>query len=105
MYIRKKRNGGSSYYQVVESSRVEGKPRQRVILHLGAYSTLKKARTGLKRELSKARSEIMEMQRFSNSRGTRSGGKEAARVEKRIAKLSEKLSKVEKLLKASSCSA
>ncbi len=102
MYIREKRNGGSSYYQVVESSRVEGKPRQRVILHLGVHSTLKEARTELKRELSKARSE---MQRISNFRGARSGGKEAARVEKRIAKLSEKLSKVEKLLKASSCSA
>ena len=33
-YVRKKKVKGQTYYQLVESKRVKGKPRQRVIMHL-----------------------------------------------------------------------
>ncbi len=102
MYIREKRNRGSSYYQVVESVRVEGRPRQRVVLHLGEYATLKEARTGMKRELNRLRKAA---ERFDGPHPSAYAGKEAARIEARIeariAKLSGKLSKVEGLLGAS----
>jgi hypothetical protein len=98
MYIRKKRNRGSSYHQVVESVRVEGRPRQRVVLHLGEYATLKEARTGMKRELNRLRKAA---ERFDGPHPSAYAGKEAARIEARIAKLSGKLSKVEGLLGAS----
>lgn len=41
MFVRKKSKGsGSAYYQLVESRRVDGKPRQRVILHLESDATV-----------------------------------------------------------------
>lgn len=39
-FVRKKRSRGGEYYQLVESYRVEGKPRQRVLVHLGSYPTV-----------------------------------------------------------------
>ena len=37
-FVRKKRLGGYEYYQLVENRWVDGRPRQRVLLHLGTYS-------------------------------------------------------------------
>ncbi len=42
-FVRKKRVGGYEYYQLVENRWVEGKPRQRVLLHLGSYPTIEAA--------------------------------------------------------------
>jgi len=42
-FVRKKRVGGHEYYQLVESRWVEGKPRQRVLVHLGRYPTVETA--------------------------------------------------------------
>jgi len=39
-FVRIKRIDGREYYQVVESRRVEGKPRQKVLMHLGQYATV-----------------------------------------------------------------
>lgn len=39
-YIRKKGVRNRFYYQVVENRRVDGKPRQRVLLHLGEHPTM-----------------------------------------------------------------
>jgi hypothetical protein len=39
-YVRKKRVKGQTYYQLVESRRVNGKPRQRVIMHLSKEPTV-----------------------------------------------------------------
>jgi hypothetical protein len=41
--MRRKKVGEHAYYQIVESRRVEGVPRQRVILHLGGYSSVEEA--------------------------------------------------------------
>jgi hypothetical protein len=35
--VRIKRVDGKEYYQLVESRRVDGKPRQKVLLHLGQH--------------------------------------------------------------------
>jgi hypothetical protein len=42
-YVRTKRVGDREYYQLVESRRVEGKPRQKVLLHLGSHPTVNEA--------------------------------------------------------------
>ena len=39
-YVRKKKVKGQTYYQLVESKRVNGKPRQRVIMHLSKEPTV-----------------------------------------------------------------
>jgi hypothetical protein len=39
-FVRKKRVGGHECYQLVENPWVEGKRRQRVLVHLGRYPTL-----------------------------------------------------------------
>jgi len=36
-FVRIKRVDGKEYYQLVESRRVDGKPRQKVLLHLGQH--------------------------------------------------------------------
>jgi len=51
-YVRKKKNAtGSEYYQLVESRRVNGKPRQKVLAHLGKYPTLEAALEGLPEDI------------------------------------------------------
>ena len=42
-YVRIKRVDGGEYYQLVESRRVEGKPRQKVLIHLGHHATVDEA--------------------------------------------------------------
>ena len=42
-FVRRKRVGPYEYYQLVESYLVDGKPRQRVLLHLGRYPTVEAA--------------------------------------------------------------
>jgi hypothetical protein len=39
-YVRKKKVKGGEYYQLVQSRRVNGNPRQMVLLHLGRYPTV-----------------------------------------------------------------
>ena len=43
MYFRAKRSGGFEYLQVVESHRVNGKPRQTVVATLGRLDALKES--------------------------------------------------------------
>ena len=42
-FVRKKRSRGGEYYQLVESHRVEGEPRQRMLVHLGKHPTVANA--------------------------------------------------------------
>ena len=42
-YVRKTRVGGREYYQLVETQRVEGKRRQRMLVHLGRYPSVDEA--------------------------------------------------------------
>ena len=59
-YVRKKRVGDYEYHQLVESSRVEGKPRQKVLLHLGKYSTVDAALQGWLQEIHTLRRQAQE---------------------------------------------
>jgi hypothetical protein len=54
-YVRKKRGAGSDYHQLVESRRVGGEPRQKVLLHLGEHPTVEDALKGWTREIKKLR--------------------------------------------------
>lgn len=42
-FVRIKRVDGKEYYQLVESRRVDGKPRQKVLLHLGQHASVEEA--------------------------------------------------------------
>ena len=42
-FVRIKRVDGKEYYQLVESRRVDGKPRQKVLMHLGHHATVDEA--------------------------------------------------------------
>jgi hypothetical protein len=42
-FVRIKRIHGGEYYQLVESRRVDGKPRQKVLIHLGSHPTVDEA--------------------------------------------------------------
>ncbi len=44
-YIRKKRVRHYEYYQLVENRRVDGKPRQKVLVHLSRHPTVESALT------------------------------------------------------------
>ena len=39
-YVRKKEIKGGVYHQLVENRRIEGEPRQRVLVHLGKHETV-----------------------------------------------------------------
>lgn len=42
-YVRKNRVGGHEYYQLVETITVEGKRRQKMLVHLGRYQSVEEA--------------------------------------------------------------
>jgi hypothetical protein len=42
-FVRIKRVDGKEYYQLVESRRVDGKPRQKVLMHLGQHASVEEA--------------------------------------------------------------
>ena len=65
-YVRKKDSGGQPYYQLVESRRVDGQPRQKVLSHLGSYPTVEDALKGwpndakrLRRDADKDRNDVV----------------------------------------------
>lgn len=55
-YVRVKRVKGKEYRQLVESYREDGKPRQRVIAHLGQYPSLEAALEDLPHRIADYRS-------------------------------------------------
>jgi hypothetical protein len=54
-YVRKKKVKGEEYYQLVQSRRVNGNPRQRVLLHLGRHPTVDAALKEWPREIKRLR--------------------------------------------------
>lgn len=59
-YVTKKTVKGREYYQLVESRRVEGKPRQRVLAHLGEFTSLEAALEELPDRIESLRREAAE---------------------------------------------
>jgi hypothetical protein len=54
-FVRKKMVKGSEYYQLVQSHRVDGKPRQRVLVHLNKHTTVDAALESWPKEISNLR--------------------------------------------------
>ena len=54
-YVRKKKVKGVEYYQLVQSHRVNGNPRQKVLLHLGRHPTVDAALKEWPREIKRFR--------------------------------------------------
>jgi hypothetical protein len=54
-FVRRKRIDGGEYYQLVESRRVDGRPRQKVLLHLGHHPTVDDALKRWPREVGRLR--------------------------------------------------
>ena len=54
-YVRKKGVGHYEYYQLVENRRVDGKPRQKVLVHLGSHATVESALTEWPQEIKRLR--------------------------------------------------
>jgi hypothetical protein len=57
MFVRKKKHHGrgNAYYQLVETRRIDGQPRQKVVMHLGQYATVEDALKGWPREIARFR--------------------------------------------------
>lgn len=54
-FVRKRLVGDRPYYQLIESRRVNGRPRQRVLLHLGEYATVAEALEQLPVQIARLR--------------------------------------------------
>ena len=54
-YVRRKKVKRYEYYQLVENHRVDGKPRQRVIMHLGKEPTVDAALENWPKEIARLR--------------------------------------------------
>ena len=50
-FVRRKRVGPYEYHQLVENQWIDGKPRQRMILHLGRYPSVEPALEGWPKEV------------------------------------------------------
>jgi hypothetical protein len=50
-FVRRKRVGPYEYHQVVENRWMDGKPRQRVLPHLGGYTSVETALEGWPKEV------------------------------------------------------
>ena len=96
--------GRYEYHQVVESRRVDGEPRQKVLVHLGGHSTvdvaLKKWPREVKRLRRRAREERDKVPEGSETRPTyREMLKRAASSERRADDLESNLKFLRKLRK------
>ncbi len=76
-FVRKKRVGTYEYYQLVESRWIEGKPRQKVLLHLGRYPTVEAALEGWPKEVEGLR-RFAGQRRRKAERLTENGSSQAA---------------------------
>lgn len=101
-FVRKKRSRGGEYYQLVESHRVEGEPRQRVLIHLGRHPTVDDALREWPKEIERLRHfarEAYALGGISRESGlsdawTTENTRQATSAEKRAGELEENLRKL-----------
>ena len=103
-YVRRKRVGGREYYQLVESRRVEGKPRQKVLVHLGMHPTVDEALREWPKEIRSLRDRAAKEREAGktwpeNSRIRRDIIKRVQSTEKRADDLEASLEKLRELRK------
>ena len=91
-FVRRKRVGAYEYYQLVENRWVKGKPRQRVLLHLGRYSSVEAALEGWPMEIEGLR-------RFASQRWDKADRlkREEPSFERMLETTIERVRKAEKL--------
>jgi hypothetical protein len=101
VYVRKKSVKGWNYYQLVESRRVDGEPRQRVLLHLGHHPTVEEALEAWPKEIEDLRALVHQERRRAAQSGEsaahRRALKRAASAERRAHDLQRNLKKLREL--------
>jgi hypothetical protein len=105
-FVRKKRLGGYEYYQLVENRWIDGKPRQRVLLHLGRYSDIEVAlkewpgaieRLGRFAQREREKAERLSEDPGSSARSSRVARDRATKAERRAGALAANLKKLHDL--------
>jgi hypothetical protein len=91
-FVRRKRVGPYEYHQLVENRWIGGKPRQRVLLHLGRYISVEAALEGWPKEVQGLRHFVS--QQFDKADRLK---KEERSFERRLESLLERARKAEKL--------
>ena len=103
-FVRTKRVGNYEYYQLVESVRIDGKPRQKVLIHLDGHPAVEDALKKWPREIRKLRRDAARERESAarlpeTSRQRRDMLRRAISVEKRAADLEANLKKLRELRK------
>jgi hypothetical protein len=101
-YVRKKKVKGQVYHQIVANHRVDGRPRQRVLLHLGNYPTVDDALEGWPKDIERLRALAREVRGKTregsiSESANRKALERAASAERRAAVLEAKLKKAHKM--------
>ena len=91
-FVRRKRVGPYEYYQLVENQWIDGKPRQRVLLHLGRYPSVETALEGWPKE-------VQGLRRFASQQWDKADRlkKEERSFERTLETFIERARKAEKL--------
>ena len=91
-FVRRKRVGPYEYHQLVENRWIEGKPRQRVLLHLGRYASVEATLEGWPKE-------VQGLRRFASQQWDKADRlkKEERSFERTLDILLERARKAEKL--------
>lgn len=103
-YVRAKKVKGWEYYQLVESRRVDGKPRQKVLVHLGHYPSVDDTLDGWPKEIRRLRRQAARERRraedmLEGSRARRDAVRSADTAERRVEELKANLKKLRELRK------
>jgi hypothetical protein len=103
-YVRTKKVKGWEYHQLVESRRVDGKPRQKVLVHLGHHTSVDAALEEWPNEIRRLRRQATRERRSAagwpeGSRGRRNAIKRADGAERRANELKANLEELRGLRK------
>jgi hypothetical protein len=103
-FVRKKKVKGWEYYQLVESRRVEGKPRQKVLVHLGHHPSVDVALEEWPKEIRRLRRHAARERRrteylLEGSHAHRDAIRRADTAERRAKELKGNLEKLRELRK------
>jgi|SRR5215212_7053359 len=103
-FVRTKKVKGGEYYQLVESRRIDGKPRQKVLVYLDGHPTVDDALKKWPREIKRLRRDAAKERESAESwpeasRHYRDKVRQAASWEKRASNLEMNLRKLLELRK------
>lgn len=101
-FVRTKKVRGREYHQLVESRRVDGEPRQRVLVHLGQHATADAALEAWQKEIRRLRRHAVTARKAAaelpeGSLARRAARRRADRADKRAGKLRANLEELRKL--------